>query len=302
MTPIMTRRSLLWAAVLAGWMGASPALAQPSEPPKRLLVLTHASLYQHPSLGPAEQAVIEWGEDGGYEATGLGGYRQDREHLRLSMIDADYLRQFDGVLMFTNGNLPMNDGQRRALTEFVRDGGGVVGVHSASLTFYDYPEFGEMLGGYFRRAVRQEHIFVLRVEDENHPATRMLGSSWPIVDELYHFGARAWTDDAPEEGRDELFGNPIPVAFSRERVHVLLSIDTGRTALAGLEDAEVVAGGDYPQAWCRSYGRGRSFYTSLGHRSDLWNGDRVFRAHLLGGIRWALGLDAGDCTPGGDSP
>ncbi|MDX1384401.1 MAG: ThuA domain-containing protein, partial [Thermoanaerobaculia bacterium] len=165
--------------------------------------------------------------------------------------------------------------------------------------FYDHPEFGELLGGYFRRAVQQEHVFVLRVEDEGHPATRMLGPSWPIVDELYHFGRSVWSAEAPDEARDELFGNPIPVAFSRDRVRVLLSIDTAFTSLEGLENADIEPGGDYPQSWCRRFGDGRSFYSSLGHRADLWNADRVFRAHLVGGIRWALGLEAADCTPRG---
>jgi type 1 glutamine amidotransferase len=50
-------------------------------------------------------------------------------------------------------------------------------------------------------------------------------------------------------------------------------------------------GGDYPQAWYRTYGKGRSFYTALGHRDDIWSNDPVFRAHVLGGIRWALGLE-----------
>ena len=49
--------------------------------------------------------------------------------------------------------------------------------------------------------------------------------------------------------------------------------------------------GDYPQAWYREYGEGRSFYTSLGHREETWSQNDVFRAHLTGGIRWALGLE-----------
>ncbi len=86
-----------------------------------------------------------------------------------------------------------------------------------------------------------------------------------------------------------LFGNHIPMGFSRDRVHVLLSLDTEKTNITGMTD--VVKGGDYPQAWSRTYGKGRSFYTSLGHRDDIWSNDPVFRAHILGGIRWALQLE-----------
>jgi type 1 glutamine amidotransferase len=79
------------------------------------------------------------------------------------------------------------------------------------------------------------------------------------------------------------------MGFSRERVHVLLSIDSELSDLTG--QPEMVKGGDYPQAWWREFGEGRTFYTSLGHRDDLWSNDPVFRAHILGGIRWALRLE-----------
>ena len=148
-----------------------------------------------------------------------------------------------------------------------------------------------MLGGYFRRTAAPNRIVVLKVEDSEHPATRMLGDSWPILDEFYQYGTAAWTADRPEENVDVLFGNRIPIGLSRARVHVLLSIDTGKTDLEGLEDME--PGGDYPQAWYQDFGEGRSFYTSLGHRDDIWSNDPVFRAHVVGGIRWALGLEAG---------
>jgi hypothetical protein len=130
---------------------------------------------------------------------------------------------------------------------------------------------------------------ILKVEDQTHPATRMLGGSWPLVDEFYLFGTAAWDAARPKENVDALFGNRIPVGFSRERVNVLLSIDTERSDLTG--QPEMQRGGDYPQAWWRSFGQGRVFYTSLGHRDDIWSNDPVFRAHILGGIRWALALE-----------
>jgi type 1 glutamine amidotransferase len=257
-------------------------------PPKRLLFLTHAALYKHTSLDDAEAAVTAWGREAGFEVTTLAGYRQTAPNLDLSMVDAEFLSRFDGIMMMTNGNLPMTPEQRRALVDFVRRGGGFVGVHNAALTFYDYPDFGEMLGGYFRRAIGQNRLVVLRVEDPTHPATRMLGASWPIVDEFYEFGTAAWSADRPEENVDVLFDNRIPMGFSRERVRVLLSIDTGATDLQGLG---LQGGGDYPQSWVRDFGAGRSFYTSIGHRDDIWTSDPVFRAHVVGGIRWALGLE-----------
>ena len=268
------------------------------EAPKKLLFLTHAGYYKHTSLGFAEEAGTSWGPDAGFEVTVHQGFLQDAEELDLSFLTAEYLAGFDGLMMMTNGNLPLSDDQKEAIVDFVRGGGGFVGVHCAALTLYDYPEFGEMLGGYFRRTVGQNRLVVLRVEDRQHPATKMLGSSWPLIDEFYLYGTRAWTEDDPEENVDVLFGNRIPVGLSRNNVRILLSIDTRATDLTGLED-DMRIGGDYPQAWARNFGEGRSFYTSLGHRDDIWSNDPVFRTHVVGGIRWALGLEEGYARPRG---
>ncbi|MGQ0734834.1 MAG: ThuA domain-containing protein [Acidobacteriota bacterium] len=262
---------------------------QAAPPVKKLLFLTHAGLYKHTSLGPAERAVSEWGTQHGFQVTTVQGYQQEADKLDFTFLTPDYLAQFDGLMLMTNGNLPLTDTQRRGLVEFVRGGKALIGVHCAALTLYDYPAFGEMLGGYFRRALRQNRIVVLKVEDPAHPATRMLGPSWPLADEFYLFGTAPWDAARPNENVDALFGNRIPVGFSRDRVHVLLSLDTDRTDLTGLPDVQ--RGGDYPQAWTRTFGRGRTFYTAIGHRDDIWASDPVFRAHVVGGIRWALGLE-----------
>lgn len=256
---------------------------------KRLLFLTHAGLYKHSSLAPAEAAVKQLGETGGFEVTTVEGYRQHADSLDLAFLTPEYLAGFDGLMLMTNGNLPLTDRQKRGIVDFVRGGKGFIGVHNASLTLYDFPEFGEMLGAYFRRPIGQNRLFVLKVEDTEHPATRMLGPSWPLVDEFYLFGEEVWDPSRPDENVDALFGHRIPVGFSRDRVRVLLSIDTELTDLEGLPEME--RGGDYPQSWYRLFGDGRSFYTSIGHRDDIWSNDPVFRAHLLGGIRWALGLE-----------
>ena len=281
------RLTLLVAAIVIAVLGNVVATQAPAQ--KRLLFLTHAGLYKHTSLGPAERAVTDLGKAGGFEVTTVEGYKQEASQIDLKFLTSDYLAAFDGLMLMTNGNLPLTDAQKKSLIDFVAAGKGFIGAHCASLTFYDYPAFGDMLGGYFRRSIRQNAIAVLKVEDPTHPATRMLGGSWPVVDEFYHFGTAPWDASRPKENIDVLFGNHIPMGFARDRVHVLLSLDTTKTDISNLPD--VVAGGDYPQAWWRDYGKGRSFYTSLGHRDDIWSNDPVFRAHILGGIRWALRLE-----------
>ncbi len=260
-----------------------------SQGPKRLLFLTHAGLYKHTSLGPAEKAVTELGKTGGFEVTAVEGYKLDAKEHDFSFLTPAYLAQFDGVMMMTNGNLRFTEAQKKSLLDFVSSGKGFIGAHCASLTFYDYAPFGEMLGGYFQRNLPQGTIGVLKVEDPTHPATKMLGASWPLVDEFYVFGSAPWDASKPNDNIDVLFKNRIPLGFSRDRVRVLLSLDT--SAMDMSRQPNLVKGGDYPQAWTREYGKGRSFYTSLGHRDDIWSNDPVFRAHITGGIRWALGLE-----------
>jgi type 1 glutamine amidotransferase len=276
-----------WTIVVIAALLAPFALEAQS--PRRLLFLTHAGLYKHTSLGPAERAVIELGQSNGFAVTAVEGYKLEARQHDFSFLTPDYLAGFDGVMMMTNGNLRFTEAQKRNLLDFVRSGKGFIGAHCASLTFYDYPPFGDMLGGYFNRNLPQGTIAVLKVEDNSHPATKMLGSSWPLVDEFYLFGTAPWDASRPDENIDVLFKNRIPMGFSRDRVKVLLSLDTHAMDLS--KQPHLVKGGDYPQAWTREYGKGRSFYTSLGHRDDIWTHDPVFRAHITGGIRWALGLE-----------
>ena len=240
-----------------------------------------------------ERTLAELGRQGGFEVTSLEGYKQDADNLDLSMISASYLAQFDGLVLATNGELPLDDGQRRALVDFVRNGKGLVAVHHTPVTLYTYPPFGEMVGGYFWKTfngvARDQRRIVLNVEDRDHPATRMLEPSWPLIDEYYQMAPEAWDPHRPD-----LYvgpsGHGAPMAFSRDRVHVLISLDTDRTDMTD-RPPEWVRGGDYPQAWYQYFGQGRSLYTSLGHRTELWASDSQFRAHILGAIRWSLGLE-----------
>ena len=275
------------------WAAFGPARAQEAPPPKRVLVLTHNAFYQHDMLPTLERTVAELGGEGGFEVTSLEGYRQDADAIDLSMISAAYLSQFDGLLLATNGELPLDDGQRRALVDFVRDGKGLVAVHNAPVTLYTYPPFGEMVGGYFWKTFNplaaDPRRIVLHVEDRTHPATRMLPSSWELLDEYYRMAPDAW-----DAGRPDLYvgptGHGAPIGFSRDRVEVLISLDTVATDMSG-RPPEWRRGGDYPQAWYQQFGTGRSLYTSLGHRAELWTGNALFRAHMLGAIRWSLGLE-----------
>lgn len=290
--PRPVRRIVLIALALSLLPGLMSA--QGAAPRKKLLFLTHAGLYKHSSLEPAEAAVSEYGKTGGFDVTTLQGFKQESRALDMSFLTPEYLNSFDGLMLMTNGNLPFTPAQKQSIIDFVRNGKALIGAHCATLTMYDYPEFGDVLGGYYLRSIvptdmiAKGKVGVLKVEDANHPATKMLGSSWPINEEFYEFGHAVWDASKPTENISAVGRLHILMPFSRDRVHVLLSLDTDKTDLSDLPN---VPKGDYPQSWTRNFGKGRTFYTTLGHRDDIWAHDAVFRAHVTGGIRWALGLE-----------
>jgi len=274
----------------------------------KVLFLTYPGVggpgsHGHPSLVPAEEQAVAFGQAGGFEVTTLKGYEPGVGNQDLSFFTPEYLDQFDGLMMMANGDIGMTTVQKQAIVDFVRKGRGFIGVHCATVMMYDFPEYGEMLGAYYFNSintpllgnsvpVNQRRVGVLKVEDNTHPATRMLGSSWALAEEFYTFATAPWNASAPELNVSSPGDFKAPMGFSRDRVHVLLSLDTERTNLDGASPrARVQKGGDYPQSWWRYWGEGRVFYTSLGHLPETWTNDSVFRAHLTGGTRWALGLE-----------
>jgi type 1 glutamine amidotransferase len=179
-----------------------------------------------------------------------------------SLVTRDGLARYDAVVFFTSGELPMSDGQKAALLDFVRSGRGFVGIHSATDTLYDWPDYGALVGAYFDGHPWHQTV-TLRVEDRTHPASSALPPTFSLNEEIYQF--RNW---------------------SRANVHVLVSLDAASVDVSapGVNRADR----DFALAWARSEGRGRMFYTALGHEPGVWQ-DARFQQHLLGGIRWAMG-------------
>jgi type 1 glutamine amidotransferase len=226
----------------------SPSPAQPPVPgpsPIRLLMLTATAGFRHDSIATARQVMA-----------GLGAARGEFTVMAtedLTAISASTLGGYD-VLFFalTTGELAFNADQKTAIVNFVRNGGGFLGAHSATDTLYDWPDYGTIIGAYFKEHPWTQQGTVL-VEDQSHPATAGLGDRFSILEEYYTF-------------RD----NPRP------RVHVLLRLDAG----------SVGGTGDFPLAWTGSYGEGRVYYNALGHFAETWR-DARFQQQLTGAIRWA---------------
>jgi len=275
---------------------------------RKVLFLTYPGVgapgsHGHASLPAAETQAVEYGKVAGFDVTTLKGYEPGVGKQDLTFFTPAYLNQFDGLMMMANGDIGLTPVQKKAIVDFVRGGKAFVGVHCATVMMYDFPEYGEMLGAYYIQSmatalvadsvpVNQRRVGVLKVEDNTHPATRMFTSSWPIAEEFYTFATAPWSASAPELNISSPGDFKAPMGFSRDRVHVLLSLDAQHTNLDGFAPrARVTKTGDYPQSWWRYWGNGRVFYTSLGHVPETWTHDAAFRAHLTGGIRWALGLE-----------
>ncbi|WP_394814166.1 ThuA domain-containing protein [Streptomyces dubilierae] len=172
------------------------------------------------------------------------------------------------VFLNTTGDV-LDSTQQSAFQSYVDSGGGYVGVHAAADTEYDWPYYGQLVGAWFQShpAIQQA---TLRTEDRTHPATAHLGATWTRTDEWYNYRA-----------------NPRP------RVRVLQTLD--ETTYSGGS-----MGADHPITWCHAQGSGRSFYTGLGHTAASY-ADPAFRSLLLGGVRYAAGQAAADCSaPAGD--
>jgi uncharacterized protein len=158
------------------------------------------------------------------------------------------------VFLSTSGEVLTPPG-RTGLMAYMRGGGGFVGVHAAACTEYEWPYYGELLGARFARHPDHQPGRVV-VEDRGHPATSHLPAVWRFTDEWYDFRAGP-----------------------RGSVRVLASVDESSYVGGGM-------GEDHPLVWCREQDGGRVFYTALGHASEAYE-DPGFRAHLVGGIRWA---------------
>lgn len=172
-----------------------------------------------------------------------------------AQFDAANLSRYAAVIWLSTTGDVLDARQQAAFEQYIRDGGGYVGVHAAADTEYDWSWYGGLVGAYFvgHPAVQPATV---RITDPAHPSTAGLPPAWARTDEWYDFR-----------------NNPRP------DVHVLATVDESSYQGGSM-------GPDHPIAWCHAYDGGRSWYTALGHTVDSYTEDEFLR-HLLGGIRYA---------------
>jgi type 1 glutamine amidotransferase len=266
------------ASVLAFAFGASLA-AQAA--PHKILFFTKSSGFEHsviswskgqPSL--AEKTFLELGEKNQWTFE----FSKDG-----SKFSPEYLKGFDTVIFYTTGDLttegtdkqpPMTPAGKQALFGYVKSGKGFIGLHSASDTFHTaneskkgpdrYANHGKdadpyvcFLGGEFIIHGAQQ-VATNKVINKKFPGFETAGDSFAFNEEWYS------------------------LKDFREDLHVLTVIDA--PSMKGLPYQRP----PYPTTWAREEGKGRVFYTAMGHRDDIWT-NPTFQNIVVGAIKWTTG-------------
>lgn len=261
--PLLMSRQL-WALAACVMMsscssGSGPRTASPASPssisqPARVLVVTHTEGFRHSSIPIAEATIAEIGLRSGMFSASFCRTADDVA----TMLSPSGLAGIDAIVFAnTTGSLPIRD--LPAVLNWIADGHGFAGMHSASDTYHDAPDYIDMLGNEFLTHGAETTVDAV-VENPSHPASSPLGQRFRVFDEIYMF-----------------------TRSNRGAVTMLLSLD--RHPFDGLPEAGQP--GDLPLAWAKDYGRGRVFYTALGHREDVWQ-SALYQQHILGGSRWVL--------------
>lgn len=209
-------------------------------------------------------------------------YRK-RQTEALSPMKPENLAKYDAVIFDnTSGEMPLPD--LEGFLNWIKGGKAFIGIHAATDTLRNYKAadgtkpYVDMIGAEFAGHGPQVSVDIIN-QDPDHAACKDVPKTWTVFDEIYRMNG-----------------------FERKKVHGLLTLD---------KHPNDKTPGDYPIAWCKMYGKGRVFYTSLGHRADVWDEQtapeykrqndpsvaKTYQKHLLGGILWALGLAKGDATP-----
>ncbi len=263
---------------------------------KRVLVVTVTKGFRHDSIPAAEETIQQLGNAGGGWSTDFARTDADLQ----TKMTASALKNYDAVIFAnTTGVLPLPE--PRALLDFVRSGKGFAAMHSGSDTFHQYPgdapgevsSYVRMLGGEFLTHHAQSQISGL-ITDPKAPANVPLVRSQLLKimrpqEQKNDARLGLWVRKDRLNAFDEIY---LLKNVDRASLHTLIKLD----AYPNDGSPEANRPGEHLVSWVRSYGKGRVFYTLLGHRKEMW-ADPLYRAHLVGGIQFVLGLKKGDTTP-----
>jgi uncharacterized protein len=241
-------------ALLGSAAAIRPLGARAERPPGRVLYFTYSAGYRHEVIPLSKAILTQLGNNSGaFEVTAT----EDT-----SEFSTENLKSYAAVMFYTTGELPMSASEKTALLDFVRSGRGFLGVHSATDTFYTWPDYLDLIGGYFNGHPWHQTV-TIEVADPSDPLVAFLGHSLQVEDEIYQVSD-----------------------FDYRGSHVLLRLDPGSVDLSKPGVHQRFYG--WPLAWTRSYGEGRVFYTALGHEASVWQ-DARYQRMLTNAILWSMG-------------
>jgi hypothetical protein len=266
--------------------------SKPIVPPRearRILVFSATSGYRHASIATAKLALEKLGKSTGAFIALISDHPKHFE--------PDALKEFDAVVLLSpTQDFFMPDKRTRKqfsqeemawlqnrhdrlvknLVEYVKQGGGLVGIHAATDACYQCEEYGDMMGGYFDGHPWSANSNVtIVVEDGEHVLNQAVFGSdadFRIKDEIYQFAEKP---------------------YSREKLRILLTLDPERSdPVKGMKRKD----NDYAVSWVQAVGEGRVFYSSIGHNHEMFQHPLILK-HYLAGIQFATGDLEGDTTP-----
>jgi hypothetical protein len=213
-----------------------------------VLIFAKTTGFRHSSILDGIEAITALGQDSGFNVTAT----EDS-----SVFTNGQLGQYSVIVFLNTTGDILDANQQAAFEQFIHNGGGFVGIHSATDTEYDWPWYGQLVGTYFADHPALQPATV-KIQNTSHPSTQLLPEQWPRIDEWYNFRQQ-------------------PAA--------------GLTILAEVDEATYsggTMGPHHPITWCHEFDGGRAWYTAMGHSSESFV-EPLFLNHLLGGILWAAG-------------
>lgn len=246
---------------------------------RKLLVFSLTRGFRHGSIGTGKIALRLMGEKtGAYEAV----VSDDLENFEPGKIDGFdaicFLNTTHEVFSPPKGAMEKMDDRRKkeavarevrlkkSLMDFIKSGKGFIGIHAATDTFYQWPEYGEMIGGYF----------------DGHPWNSRSRVSVKVEDGQEKHACCAHLEGKNLDFREEIYQFKAP--YDSKKVHMLLRLDPGQTDISRGKRSDK----DYGVSWLKHHGKGRVFYCSLGHNNHIFKNPKVLQ-HYLKGVQWALG-------------
>lgn len=237
-------------------VNAAPVTTLQSQP-VNVLLFTKTNGFRHDIIETGTEVIRQLGEEGGFNVTAT----EDA-----SVFTDEGLANYKAIIFFNTSNDVLNEQQKVAFQKFIRGGGGFVGIHQGITTHQNWDWFLDMVGGGLKFGGHPEiQPGTLIVEDHNHPSTSHLPEEWTVTDEFYDFTV-----------------NP------RSVTNVLMSLDESTYEGGGM-------GEDHPYAWYHMFEGGRVWCTGLGHTEEVVRSED-YHKHLIGGIRWAAGLEEVDSS------